>query len=68
MLRGIDSDDLPPHGSVVGDREITALVDAPPHLLAQWMRARVTAWRRVHRAQSDAAAPSIAAWEVLRGR
>jgi hypothetical protein len=68
MLRGLSSDDLPCGGSVVGDREVTALVDAPPRLLAQWMRARVAAWRRVHRAQSDAAAPAIAAWEVIRGR
>lgn len=65
----LDALTLPVGGTVVTDVEVDALAALAQRRVDNWMRARIGAWREVHRRHSDAAAPGIDAWkEIRRGR
>lgn len=41
----IDACELPQHGRIVGDWEITAVATQRPEIAARWIAARIAAWK-----------------------
>lgn len=44
----LDACELPQHGRIVGDWEITAVATQRPEIAARWIAARIAAWKAAH--------------------